>query len=485
MDDGQKEPSASGTTAEEVVLHDEWEEEALPVINLKDIVPAGIDWIKHTKVILTLVSLMILLIMAGIVSGIYVWDHGLIADGISVNGVDIGHLTPQDARKKLEPSIRTLQNRPVEFDAGQEKLKINLQELGLSLNLESALDQAYSWGRQGSLSHKILDKLKASQGLKLNAPYIWDEQKLTETLHSKLEPLNQAPLNATFKIENNSMNISKEVDGKSVDFLALVQEVRKLEPVNIHPIKIPIQTIKPAITSAQLEVLKPDGLVATYSTRFDPSQVNRTDNLRLAAKALDGVLLKPEENFSFNDRVGPRTEEAGYLEAIIIENGQFVPGLGGGVCQVSSTLYNTVLLADLTITERANHALAVTYVPLGQDATVAYGSLDLKFRNDSGGYLLIRSQVDRDTITFSLYGKSVPGRQVTISNSINKVIQPPEQRRVDRSLPPGSTSVLQSGQAGYIVSTTRLVKVRGKIIKTESLGSSTYQAVPRIILTGP
>lgn len=145
--------------------------------------------------------------------------------------------------------------------------------------------------------------------------------------------------------------------------------------------------------------------IAQYSTNFDSSLVNRTENLRLAAKALDGKLLAPGEQFSFNESVGERTAEAGYKEALIIVGNTFTPGLGGGVCQVSSTLYNAVILAHLEIVERHRHSLPVEYVPPGQDATVAFPTLDFKFRNSTDAYLLIRSFIERNTLTFRLYRK--------------------------------------------------------------------------------
>jgi len=145
--------------------------------------------------------------------------------------------------------------------------------------------------------------------------------------------------------------------------------------------------------------------IAQYSTHFDSSQINRTENIRLAAKALDGKLLAPGERFSFNESVGERTIEAGYKEAMIIVGDAFTPGLGGGVCQVSSNLYNAVNLAHLEILERHRHSLPVDYVPPGQDATVSFPIVDFKFRNSTDAYLLIRSFVEGNTLTFRLYKK--------------------------------------------------------------------------------
>lgn len=158
------------------------------------------------------------------------------------------------------------------------------------------------------------------------------------------------------------------------------------------------------IIKLKLTVKEP-GPIAQYSTHFDSTQVNRTENIRLAAKALDGKLLAPGERFSFNKSVGERVAEAGYKEALIIQGNTFTPGLGGGVCQVSSTLYNVVLLAHLEILERHRHSLPVNYVPPGRDATVSFPILDFKFKNSTDAHLLIRSFVAENTLTFQLFKK--------------------------------------------------------------------------------
>jgi putative cell wall-binding protein len=145
------------------------------------------------------------------------------------------------------------------------------------------------------------------------------------------------------------------------------------------------------------------GPISRYSTYFDLSLVNRTNNIRLASKALDGILLAPGARFSFNKSVGERTVEAGYKEALIISEDTFIPGIGGGVCQVSSTLYNAALLAHLEILERHAHTLPISYVPPGQDATVSYPDLDLKFRNSLNVSLMIRSSIVGNTLTFALW----------------------------------------------------------------------------------
>ncbi|HEX3015060.1 MAG TPA: VanW family protein [Desulfobacteria bacterium] len=446
------------------------------------------SWIKQHKFLLVTISVLILVIAsAGISLGVYTWDRGVIANGVVINGVPVGNLTRDAAQKKLDEKSRTMVSKVVKLNAEGKSFDVTLGQLGLNISTKQQLDKAYSIGRVGGITLRALSKRNAAQqGVKLGYSQSWDEKKMRATLAKTFAALNITPVDASFTISSdNKMLIKAGKGGKTVDVGSAVNQVKKLSILDPSEVEVGFKPVQPKVSAALLESQKITGLVATYTTHFDASNAGRSTNLRVAAMALDGVVVKPGEVFSFNKVVGPRSSEAGYKNALIIVNGQFVPGLGGGVCQVSSTLYNDLLLADLDITERANHNLAISYVPLGQDATVAYGSLDLKFRNDSGTYLLIRTHLTDSTLTFDLYGKPVPGRQVTIANSTVKVIPAPQQRTVDKSLAHGSTVVKQGGEPGAVIVSTKTVKMNGQIVKQESLGRSTYDALPTIVAVGP
>lgn len=336
---------------------------------------------------------------------VYTWDRALIAPGVVLE-IPLGNLHLDEAKSKLK-QIRTEDlTHPLHFTAEGKDFPVNPQDLGLAWNYEAELQQAYNIGREGTLWTKALNKFQASKGLTLNPHYHWDEQLLTTTLRKSLATLNIPAEDAHYTLSSQSApEIVPEKPGKQVDMEALKSSIKKLSLHQTNLIPIPVKSITPVITKAALERQKIT-LIGSYTTYFNPGQLGRTENLRLAAKAIDGKILRPKEVFSFNQTVGPRTVAAGYQMAIIIEGAEFVPGLGGGVCQVSSTLYNAVQQASLSIIERAHHSLAVTYVPPGQDATVAYPSLDFKFANDSGGYLLIHSALQGNALSFSLYGPS-------------------------------------------------------------------------------
>lgn len=335
---------------------------------------------------------------------IYTRDSGEIANGVVLE-IPLGKLSIEDARSKLVRKRKEILDRPVHFTTEGKRFSINMKELGLTYTYDAALQQAYLIGRNGTIFEKAISKFKASWGITLNPEYQWNDLLLAEALHKYLSALNNPAEDARFTIKSdNTMEIISEKSGRQVDIASLSSSVKKLTLNQTDSIPIPFKTILPAINKKELETLKTTSLLSKYTTRFNSNQTGRTQNIKLAAKAIDGTVLKPKQTFSFNQTVGQRTAEAGYQMAMIIEGNEFVPGLGGGICQVSSTLYNAVQLAGLSVSERSHHSLAVTYVPPGQDATVAYPNLDFKFINDSGTYLLIRSIVDDDTLTFYLYG---------------------------------------------------------------------------------
>ncbi len=367
---------------------------------------------------LLLIGICLVLVLLIISIGalfLYTQDRGIFFPQVSVHGIPLFGLTPEEGKKQLEDQIHLELTKEVSFQIpGEEQaLKLQLLTLGLTYNLKEALDEAWNIGREGNLIEKTISRHKARKGYEIPLKPAWDDVVLNETLKTSFQPYNIAPKDASFEVtEENIMLILPEQVGREVELEALTQEIKKLalDRKALHEPILPSKTvpfksnIQPSITANKLETLKISGAISRYTTRFDSSQLNRTENIRLAAKALDKKVLAPGEVFSFNQSVGERTVEAGYKEAMIIEGDVFTPGLGGGICQVSSTLYNAVLLGHLEVTERHPHSLPISYVPPGKDATVSYPVLDLKFKNTSGGYLLIRSQVQGDSLTFELYG---------------------------------------------------------------------------------
>jgi vancomycin resistance protein YoaR len=228
-----------------------------------------------------------------------------------------------------------------------------------------------------------------------------------------------------------------------------------------------------------------DGLLAAYSTTYG-GIANRLHNVELAASRINGVMVRPGEVFSYNTVVGPRTRRAGFLEAPEIVRGRHQMGVGGGVCQVSSTLYNAVLRANLKVVQRAHHAFPIGYVPHGCDATVAYGAIDFQFQNDTDIPIYITATTNRSRrrLTFRIFGKTVPGREVSIQTGNISSYPYTTITRTDSSLPAGRRIVEARGHSGLRVTVTRVIKENGEVVRREVVSRDHYRAVPAIVVVG-
>lgn len=230
-----------------------------------------------------------------------------------------------------------------------------------------------------------------------------DEEKLQRELKRLAESLEAKPADATIQVkEEGDLVIIPSLAGRRLE---LTELSAMLLGGNCYQEYYPLsfKTIRPTVSTEDLARIKPDTLWGSYETILADIP-DRTENVRLASSFINGLILGPGEEFSFNERVGPRIKERGFRVAQIIAGGGFRPGVGGGVCQVSSTLYNAVRLAGLKITERHPHSLKVAYVPDGDDATVYYGSKDFRFANNSSSIILLRAKVVDLKLQILVYG---------------------------------------------------------------------------------
>lgn len=431
-------------------------------------------------------SFLMALVLTGTLLMIYTRDNHTIVKGVTISGINVGTLTQDQAKTVIDKEISKLTNQSLKLIVGQNSVDAKYGDLGLTISGNTALQKAYGISREGSIINKAETKYNAAKGINLDLSPKWDDQKLKDNLSKILAKYNNPATDASFTITSqNTMSISSEHPGSVVDIDKLVSQIKKIDVYKpVSQLNVDFKEQQPNLTAAQLEAQKITGLLASYTTQFDPSETDRTENVRLATKALDMKVIKPGDTLSFNQLVGERTADSGYKDAYIIVDGKFVPGLGGGICQVSSTLYNAGLLANLQIIQRTNHDLAISYVPLGQDATVAYPSLDLKFKNNTDGYLLIRTMMGSNSVTVQLYGKVKPGQEVSIYNTTESIIPSEVQHIVDETLPHGASILKQQGYPGKLVESVRTVKVNGKVVSTEQLPQSRYESVPTIYAVG-
>ena len=238
------------------------------------------------------------------------------------------------------------------------------------------------------------------------------------------------------------------------------------------------------LTTAKAEAMGIRGVVSTYTTIYG-GVPNRIHNVQLVAHLVDDKLISPGATFSFNKTTGDRNAAKGFLVAPVIVNGEVTTGLGGGVCQVSTTVFNAAFEAGLKITERTNHALYISHYPQGRDATVNYPDVDLQFVNDTGHWLLLRTFVGPGSLTVGLYGTPT-GRKVTSTTTpLVSHGKPPVKKTVDPTLKPGAKVIDDPGLAALTTSVTRKVYERGGKLLYDDTWYSSYRALPELLRVGP
>ena len=226
-------------------------------------------------------------------------------------------------------------------------------------------------------------------------------------------------------------------------------------------------------------------LLGSYSTTYSTRNANRSTNIRLASQKVNGTVIMPGEVFSYNTTVGKRTAASGFKSAAVYAGGEVTTGIGGGICQVSSTLYNAVLLSNLEIVERSNHGFNPGYVPAGRDATVSWGGPDFKFKNNRTYPVKIICSGTGGTINFKIFGLLEENEyEVEIQSYITKYISYRTITKNDSSLAKGQTKVLQNGSNGCKSVAYRILKQNGEVVSKTLLSQDTYNPHNKIVAVG-
>jgi vancomycin resistance protein YoaR len=247
---------------------------------------------------------------------------------------------------------------------------------------------------------------------------------------------------------------------------------------------LPVQASPPKLSTNAAEAMHIHSLVSDYTTVFG-GVPNRIHNVELVAHLVDDKLIAPGSTFSFNQTTGERNAAKGFLVAPVIVNGELTTGLGGGVCQVSTTVFNAAFEAGLPITERTNHALYISHYPQGRDATVNYPDVDLKFVNDTANWLLLRTYVTPSSLTVGLYGTPVDRKVTSTTTPLVAHGVPPVKKTIDPSLKPGEKVVDDPGSPALSTSVTRDVYAADGKLLYHNTWYSSYRSVPKLVRIGP
>lgn len=300
----------------------------------------------------------------------------------------------------------------------------------------------------------------------------------------KVDPSVERPAHeASFQTDGDSAKVIASADGQTIDTVPAAQQLVTFSQSNRSVIQLSPRVLMPTLTTEVAKSLGITKKISGFTTYFDPRNAPRVANIDRMASAIDGKLLRPGEAFSLNDATGPRTPENGYQEAQVIVEGELVPGIGGGVCQVATTLFNSVFNAGLRVEQRSNHSLFISKYPIGRDAMVNYGVQDLRFRNDTQYGLLLRAIVTSKAMIVNIYSSPL-GRTVETTQTDRRNPKPPSTRYIDDpTLPTGQEVVVEEGSAGFDITVTRTVKQGDQELHKDTFVSK-YRPWKRIIRRG-
>jgi len=412
-----------------------------------------------------------------------VFESDRIFPEVYIEGIPVGGRTPAEAAELLWGSAQALLNRTLVLHLATEEVVLTHAELGLRVRGAEAIQEAYQVGRVGPWWARVPARLGWGAATSIPLRSTLDRRVLRRLIIGLAGEIAPEPRDAQVTVEAGAVVIVQPGrPGRTLDVEATVRQIAAAMAAGASDTDAVVTVAEPAFTTADAQELRAP--LAEFTTTI-AGDANRLHNVTLAASFLRGRLLAPDEVLSYNQTVGPRTVERGFREAPVLIDDELVAGDGGGVCQVSSTLFNVALLADFEVLSRANHSRPVAYLPLGRDATVVYDQLDLRLRNTSGRHVLLWAEVHGRRLTVTAYGTPEAGKAVEVVVTDLQELAPPEGTvtKHDPKLDEG-TVVAQDAQPGYRVKTWRVVAVHGTEVRRDFIGRSVYRAVPRTIRIG-
>lgn len=422
--------------------------------------------------LLAIITVIIILINLSI-------NDDKILKNVYVEDIDVSNMTKDKARDVISNNYK---NVDVLLNLDGNEVKTNLNELGVDMDIDKILDDALNVTQNKNIfskfktifSHKFLGKKT-----KISVSNKFNEEELEKNIIELTNKFNKDAKNAKITINGGIINITPEEKGYKVNSKKLTDDLVISIKNHISPIKlnIPIEESLPTIKEVDLSEI--NGRIARYITTFNTSESERSYNISLAASRISNKLLMPGDEMSFLETVGDISEAAGYKNSTVIENNEYVDGIGGGVCQVSTTLYNAVLLADLGITYRVNHTFPSNYAPMGRDATVAIPGPDFKFKNKNSYPVYIINYTSGNKMISEVYGdinKHVP---TEIYSEVLETYEPETKYIDDPDLPKGKEVVEKKGKSGYKVATYKVQNGQKSRITLD-----TYKKMEKVVRRG-
>ena len=411
-----------------------------------------------------------------------------IAEGVYIGSIYVGGMTREEAAEAVDTYVQEADSAELTLSVGGKSAEVTGEELGVSFSDMSIIDAALDVGRSGNLIKRYKDKKDLEQGEKvIELRLSVDASKVAEVLEEKAKELDQEAVDNGLERKNGSFVFVPGEQGIAVNVkesaAAITSFIREEWDGAAAELPLVAKIVEPRGSKEELSVI--EDLLGGYSTNYKDSNANRCTNIALAADLIDGTVLYPGEEFSVADAIGPLDASMGYKLAGAYENGQTVESYGGGVCQVSTTLYNAVILAELEITERFNHSMVVGYVKPSMDAAIAGDYKDLCFVNNYDSPIYIEGYTVGKDLYFNIYGDETrPKNRVVTYESEIVSRQDPGIQFVATGDPVGYIGVAQGSHVGYVAKLWKVVTVDGVEESREVFNKSTYRASPKIVNVG-
>lgn len=415
-------------------------------------------------------------------------EDNYISDGIYIEGLHIGGMTADEAQAALEEYVATLGETTFTLEAGGRQLSVTAAQMGISADGDNLVEQALEVGHTGSLLKRYKDLKDLEYGdliFELNIQA--DRETITNLITENLSEIETKPVDNGLIRENGSFVYIEGQAGIAVNVEAsaeLIEEYIATE-WNLEPASIALSAQVSEPKGSKEELAKVKDLLGSYNTNFSTSVAGRITNIEVATGRINGTVLYPGEEFSVNETILQREKENGYEIAASYLSGATVQSYGGGVCQVSTTLYNAVILSELEISERSAHSMTVSYVPVSMDAAIAGDYMDLKFVNNTEAPIYIEGYTKNKNLYFNIYGEETrpSNRKISFETEILSVDDPGTQF-VGTLDPVGTIKGVQSKHTGYTSRLWKIVTIDGVQESRTQFNKSNYRSSPRIVNVG-
>lgn len=443
------------------------------------------SFLNINKKILIGIAIFLMLLFISIMYFTNEYLNPKIHKGVKIEEVDVSYLSKEEALKKVKKiTDNEINNKKINFYYDDNEINIGLKDFGYKLDLDKAIDEAYNYGRSKNVFGNYID-LISSLLFKKNilADSSFNEIKRDKVITNLGKEIFKSPLDAHAIInEDGSVKIADSEIGRYLD----LNETKTLldgDLLEKEKIQLPVYKTEPKIYSNYFDGI--DKVLGDFSTDYSSSINNRKENIKIASSKFNNLKLNPGDEISFNELVGEITEETGFKSATVIVGGEYESGIGGGICQVSTTLYNSLILSDLEILERHNHSRPINYVDLGTDAAVASGYKDLKFKNNTNNPILILADADGNKLNFKVLGNSSDrDYEVKIIAERLGVVSPDVKTIYSDSIPEGETVVRESGKRGYSYKTYKEIIKNGEVLEKKEISNSYYVPKDKVIVVG-